>query len=64
MLAGITKLVGYTKAPKATYMMLHPIRGVRQWRASRQPRNRATLAGAGAAVLALPVGLWLALRKR
>jgi hypothetical protein len=64
MLGGIAKVVGYAKAPKATYMLRHPIKGVRQWRAARQPRNRAALASAGAAVLALPVGLWLALRRK
>jgi hypothetical protein len=64
MLGGIAKVVGYAKAPTATYMLRHPVKGVRQWRAARQPRNRATLASAGAAVLAVPVGLWLALRRR
>jgi hypothetical protein len=63
MLARIGKLVGYTKAPRATYMLRHPVKGVRMWRASRRPVNRVAATGAGAAVLALPLGAWL-LRRR
>jgi hypothetical protein len=63
MLARITKLIGYTKAPRATYIMRHPIKGVQAWRAARRPVNRAAITGAGAAVLALPMGLWF-LRRR
>jgi predicted amidohydrolase YtcJ len=29
MIARIGKLVGYTKAPRATYMLRHPIKGLR-----------------------------------
>jgi hypothetical protein len=63
MLGRIAKLVGYTKAPKATYMVRHPIRGMKLWRASRRTPNVAALTGAGAAAVALPVGFWLFRRR-
>jgi len=63
MLGRIAKIVGYTKAPKATYMLRHPVKGALALRASRQGVNRAALTGAGAAVLALPLGWWLMKRR-
>jgi hypothetical protein len=64
MLGRITKLVGYTKAPRATYVLRHPIKGAKLWKASRRPLNVRALTGTGAAVLAFPLGFWLARRNR
>jgi hypothetical protein len=62
MLGRIAKFVGYTKAPKATYMLRHPVKGAIALRASRRGLNRAAV-GAGAAALALPLGWWLLKRR-
>jgi hypothetical protein len=64
MIARIGKLVGYTKAPRATYVVRHPIKGVRRMRAARRSVNRLAVAGAGAAVLAVPIGAFLLRRNR
>jgi hypothetical protein len=63
MIGRIAKLVGYTKAPTATYMLRHPVKGVQALRASRRGMSRAAVTGAGAAVLALPLGYWLFSRR-
>jgi hypothetical protein len=64
MLAQLGKVVGYTKAPKATYVALHPVKGFRTWRNSRRGINRMAAVGLGAAVLALPAGIWALRRNR
>jgi hypothetical protein len=64
MIATLGKIVGYTKAPRATYVALHPVRGFRAWRASRRGINPVKAVGVGAAVLALPAGLWALRRGR
>lgn len=64
MVGRIAKLVGYAKAPRATFMLRHPIRGVKQWRAARRGLNAKALTGAGVMTLAVPVGLWIARRQR
>ncbi|HEX2167338.1 MAG TPA: hypothetical protein VHG09_08935 [Longimicrobiales bacterium] len=61
MIGTLFKAVAYSKAPRATFTMLHPGKAVRfrkfQWdmRHAYAPRVTAL----GAAALALPVGLWL-----
>jgi hypothetical protein len=65
MIGTLFKAIAYSKAPKATFTMLHPGKAVRfrkfQWdmRHAYAPRVTAL----SAAALALPVGLWLG-RKR
>lgn len=65
MIRTLFKAVAYSKAPRATFTMLHPGTAVRfrkfQWdmRHAYAPRVTAL----GAAALALPIGLWLG-RKR
>jgi hypothetical protein len=60
MIGRIAKLVGYTKAPKATFVLRHPIKGTKAFLAARGVKGLVTgrtglVLGAAAAV---PVGLW------
>lgn len=65
MIGTIFKAIAYSKAPRATFTMLHPGKAVRfrkfQWdmKNAYAPRVSAL----GAAAVALPLGLWLG-RKR
>lgn len=60
MIGRIAKWVGYSRAPKATYVMRHPIKGTKAYLAARGMKGLFTgrtglMLGAAAA---LPVGLW------
>jgi len=65
MLSRIAKLVGYAKAPKATFMVRHPVKGTKALLAAKgakglfTTRAGATLAG----MVAIPLGV-VALRRR
>jgi hypothetical protein len=64
MLAKIASLVAYKKAPKATYVMKHPVKGTRAFLAAKGAKGLVTgrtgmVLGALAAV---PVGVWAASR--
>jgi hypothetical protein len=65
MLSRIAKLVGYAKAPKATYMVRHPIKGTKALIAVKGAKGLfTTRAGAAlAGMVAIPVGV-MALRRR
>ena len=63
MIGRIARLVGYRKAPTATYVLRHPVRGMKALRAARQGMSRTAVTGAGAAVLAVPLGYWLLTRR-
>lgn len=66
MLARIGALFGYAKAPKATFMLLHPVKGTKALIASRGVRGIATTrAGATlAGMVAVPVGVAAYVRRR
>jgi hypothetical protein len=59
MLKHVAKLVGYSKAPKASFMLMHPVRGTKALLASKgvkglvTSRAGATLAG----MVIVPIGL-------
>ena len=59
MLANIAKVVGYSRAPKATFMLMHPVKGTKALVASKgikglvTSRAGATLAG----LVIVPLGL-------
>lgn len=60
MIGRIATAVGYSKAPKATYVMRHPVKGTKAFLAARGAKGLVTgrtglVLGAVAAV---PVGLW------
>jgi hypothetical protein len=65
MIGTLFKAIAYSKAPRATFTMLHPAKAVRyrkfRWdmRHAYAPRVTAL----GAAALALPIGLWLGRRN-
>jgi hypothetical protein len=65
MLSRIATLVGYAKAPKATFIIRHPIKGTKALLAAKgakglfTTRAGATLAG----MVAIPVGV-MAFRRR
>ncbi|TVP45984.1 MAG: hypothetical protein EA350_07990 [Gemmatimonadales bacterium] len=65
MLSRIAKLVGYAKAPKATFMVRHPIKGTKALVAAKGAKGLfTTRAGAAlAGMIAIPVGM-MALRRR
>jgi hypothetical protein len=66
MLNRIATLVGYWKAPRTTFMLRHPVKGVKAYLLTRKlkglwrgQRNLAMVAAA-----AVPVGMWAASRVR
>lgn len=65
MFGRIAALVGYAKAPKATFMLRHPVKGTKALVAAKGAKGLVTTrAGAMlAGMVAVPVGL-MALRKR
>ena len=59
MLANIAKVVGYSRAPKATFMLMHPVKGTKALVASKGIKGLVTSrAGAAlAGLLIVPIGL-------
>jgi hypothetical protein len=62
MIGRVATLIGYKKAPKATFLMKHPVKGTKAFLAARGAKGLVTgrtglVLGAVAAV---PVGLWAA----
>ena len=64
MIGRIASLVGYSKAPKATFMLKHPVKGTRAYIASRRARRVSGRTGLVlGAIAALPVGVWAFSRR-
>jgi hypothetical protein len=66
MIGKVATLVGYKKAPKATFVLRHPVKGTKAFLAARGVKGLVTgrtgmVLGAMAAV---PVGLWARSRMR
>ena len=64
MIGKIANLMAYKRAPKATYVMKHPVKGTRALLAAKGARGLVTgrtglVLGA---IAALPVGVWAATR--
>lgn len=65
MFRTIATTLGYAKAPKATYMLRHPKKGLKMWavakglKSSTGRKLTTGVLGAGALALAVPVGLYL-----
>jgi hypothetical protein len=64
MIGRIATWVGYSKAPKATYVLKHPVKGTKMFLAAKGAKGLVTgrtglVLGAIAAV---PVGIWAASR--
>jgi hypothetical protein len=66
MIGRIATLIGYSKAPKATYVMKHPVKGTKAFLAARGAKGLVTgrTGMVLGAVAAIPVGLWAASRMR
>lgn len=65
MIRTLLKAVAYAKAPRATFTVLHPKNAVlfRKFRWDMRHAHAPRVTALGAAVLALPVGLWLGRRS-
>lgn len=65
MIGTLLRAIAYSKAPRATFTVMHPGKAVRfrkfQWDMKHAYAPRVT--ALGAAALALPVGLWLGRRR-
>lgn len=66
MFRKLATLVGYKKAPKATFMLRHPVKGYHALAAAKglpggSGTRRATLS-LGAAAVVVPLGIWLIMR--
>jgi hypothetical protein len=59
MLKSVAKLVGYSKAPKASFMLMHPVRGTKALVAAKGVKGLVTSrAGAAlAGMVIVPIGL-------
>jgi hypothetical protein len=59
MIGRIGTLIGYSKAPKATFMLKHPIKGTKAYIAARRARRLSGRTGLVlGAIAAVPVGMW------
>lgn len=65
MLAKLAKLVGLVKAPKATVMLLHPIKGTKALVAAKGAKGLVTTwpGAVLGAMLAVPLGIWALARR-
>ena len=66
MIARIAKFVGYTRAPKATFMALHPVKGTAALVAAKGIKGLVTTRSGAVlgAMVAAPVGFWALMRRR
>jgi hypothetical protein len=66
MIGRIATLIGYSKAPKATYVLKHPVKGSKAFLAARGVKGLVTgrTGMVLGAIAAVPVGLWAASRLR
>ncbi len=66
MISRVATMYGYWKAPKATFMLKHPVKGTKAYLATRKLkgmwRSQRNLTLAAAA--AVPVGVWAVSRMR
>jgi hypothetical protein len=64
MVGTILKTIAYTKAPKTTFMVLHPAKAVSlrkmKWDLRHAYATRVT--AIGVAAMAIPLGMWLGRR--
>jgi hypothetical protein len=64
MIGKLATMVGYKKAPKATFVLRHPVKGTKAFLAARGLKGLVTgrTGMALGAIAAVPVGLWAASR--
>lgn len=61
MIGTALKLIAYSKAPKTTFTVRHPVKAVRLKKLGWDMKHAYAprIAAIGAAALALPIGMWL-----
>jgi hypothetical protein len=60
MVGKLVKTIGYARAPRATFVLRHPVKAVQAYRLRRNlMKVTAPRIALGAAVLALPLGIAL-----
>ena len=61
MIGTALKLIAYSKAPRATFTLRHPVKAVRLKKMTWDMRHAYAprIAALGAAALAVPIGLWI-----
>lgn len=61
MIGTALKLIAYSKAPKTTFAVRHPVKAVRLKKMTWDMRHAYAprVAAIGAAAVAIPIGLWL-----
>ncbi|HEX7051635.1 MAG TPA: hypothetical protein VF188_15630 [Longimicrobiales bacterium] len=63
MIGAIATLVGYTRKPKATFFLKHPVKAIRIKKFQHDVKDTITsqrfILGISAAAVALPLGFWL-----
>jgi hypothetical protein len=66
MIGRIATLIGYSKAPKATFVLKHPVKGTKAFLAARGLKGLVTgrTGMVLGAIAAVPVGMWAASRMR
>lgn len=64
MIGKLTNLFAYKRAPKATYVAKHPVKGTKAWLAAKG--SKSLLTGRTGLVLgtlaAIPLGIWAVTR--
>jgi hypothetical protein len=65
MVGTALKVLAYKKAPRTTFMLRHPVKAARLRKARWDMRHAYAprMAAVGAALVALPLGLWLGKRN-
>jgi hypothetical protein len=61
MIGSALKAIAYTKAPRTTFAVRHPVKAVRLKKMTWDMRHALAprIAALGAAAIAVPIGLWL-----
>ena len=61
MIGTALKLIAYSKAPRTTFTVRHPVKAVRLKKMNWDMKHAYAprVAALGAAALAIPIGLWL-----
>lgn len=64
MISKLMTLFAYKKAPKATYVARHPVKGAKMWLAAKGSKSLVTgrTGMALGTLAAIPLGIWAATR--
>ncbi len=63
MFSGVKKMVRYSRRPRTTFFLRHPVKAIRiarvRYDMKEAFRPKRVAIGLGAAALAVPLGLWI-----